>query len=160
MAQGSPAEMVGATQQPITLGAAPHTTHIDMAPPSRPTQTAETAVAPRRRRVLLNLEHVTSEGVPPAYGVYINLPEGADPGKNEALMAGLVPTFGVKEASRGSDRHPGHGLHHALDITDIVERLRQSGQWDPNRVRVTFVPLDDNAGSVAVQVGRTSVYYK
>lgn len=159
MAQGSPAEMVGATHQPITLGAAPHTAQIAIAAPSRPAQT-EAAAAPRRRRVFLNLEHITSEGVPPAYGVYINLPDGADPGKNEQLMAGLVPTFGVREASRATDHHPGHGLHHALDITDIVERLQQSGQWDPQRVRVTFVPLDDNAGSVAVQVGRTSIYYK
>src|SRR5579864_6906713 len=153
MAQGSPAEMVGATQ-PITLGAAAYTTHIDMSAPSGPAQPA--AAAPRPRRVFLNLEHITSEGVPPSYGVYINLPDGADPAQNDQLMAGLVPTFGVKEASRASDHHPGHGVHHALDITEIVERLRQSGHWDPNRARITFVPLDDNAGSVAVQVGRTS----
>lgn len=159
MPEGFPAEMVGATTD-ITLAAAPTTTSIPVSEPVGPAaQLTVAAGAHQRRRVFLNLENITSPGVPGHYAVYINLPPNADPKDHRQRMAGLLPTFGVKEASRANEQHAGSGIHHAIDVTRIVEALQQAGEWDPKQVRVTFVPLDRKQ-SPPVKVGRASVYYK
>jgi tyrosinase len=158
MAQTSTSEMVGATQAPVTLARERNTAHVALTAPTGPA--ARATGAPRRRRAYLNLEHITSGGVPSSYAIYLNLPDGADPEQNRHLFAGLLPAFGVAEASRRDEHSDGSGLNHALDVTDIVDWLQANNQWDPSHLHVTFVPRGKNAGEVPVQVGRTSLYYK
>src|SRR5437016_5210881 len=119
MAQGSPAEMVGATDAPITLqSGSPMTARFAGVVPTGPGRRAHGAGA-AHQRVFLNLENITSEGVAPTYAVYLNLPEGANPDDHDELLAGLLPSFGVHEASRRNAQHAGSGLRHALDVTRI-----------------------------------------
>jgi hypothetical protein len=83
------------------------------------------------------------------------------------LFAGLVPMFGVPEATRGDANRPGDGLTFSLEITDVVRRLEADGQW-AGEVRVTFVPegipVARPAGAAPatpapITVGRVSLYY-
>jgi len=160
MAQGSPAEMVGATEKPITLDSTSVTTAaVPLSPPTGPARRALAADS-RSRRVFLNLENITSEGVAPSYAVYLNLPEGADPDQYEHLMVGLLPSFGVHEATRKDTHYSGSGLRHAWDVTSIVKRLEQSGSWNPGSAKITFVPLDPVTKSEPVHIGRASFYNK
>jgi tyrosinase len=100
--------------------------------------------------------------------VYLNLPAGEDPDQHPDRYAGLLPMFGVREASQVARRHPGSGLRYPLDVTDVVRTLETQDDWDPNDLRVTFVPDDapeaaDQALAAAaaapIVVGRVSVYY-
>jgi tyrosinase len=159
MAQTSAHEMVGATEAPVTLARDRHKTQIAISDPTGPVARALTAAA-APHRVFLNLENITSRGVPSTYGVYINLPDDGKPEDHRHLYAGLLPSFGVAEASRRDEHSPGSGLNHALDITEIVEWLKAHNQWDPKRLSVTFVPRGKNPGEVPVQVGRASLHYK
>lgn len=159
MANGSPPEMVGATEKPVTLAAGRTVAHIAIAKPTGPARQALAAGA-QPRRALLNLENITSAGVPSSYAVYLNLPEGADPKQHRHRLAGLLPAFGVAEASRKDEHSAGSGIHHTLDVTKIVQWLDTNGEWDPSDLRLTFIPRGEDAGTVPVQVGRASLYYK
>ena len=55
-------------------------------------------------------------------------------------MAGLIPRFGIFEASRPTLEHAGDGVNYAFDITPVVAALEKVGRWDPSTIRITFVP--------------------
>lgn len=157
-------EMVGATDQPLTLTGEPATTSLPVSQPTGPAlSTAESAEAPRR--IYLNLENITSTEHPGSYSVYVNLPPGADPADHSELYAGLLPMFGVAESTATTGEHPGNGLHYTLEITDVVQTLKERNDWNPDEMRVTFVPKRRPSRREAaeirppVQVGRVSLYY-
>lgn len=154
-----PVKLAGATDRPVSLGAAPTATDIDVAAPAR----RRRGVAASPPRVYLKLENVTGSSLAAgAYNVYVNVPEGADPAEHEDHRAGRISLFGVIESSRAGDTHSGSGLTFSFEITELVHRLEAVGDWDPGRVRVVFVPVPDAAGQVYegdVTVGRVSVFY-
>jgi len=133
---------------------------LSMAQPSGPMLEAPGA-APE---IYLNIENITGSGKPVSYGVYLNVPEGDEPEQHPELFAGILPMFGLAEASEGDSDHAGGGLHYTLDITPVVRRLEARDAWDPQTVRISFVPrpaaralLEETPGR-SIQVGRVSVY--
>ena len=152
-------EMVGATDTPVRLGATPTSTTIKVEAPTGPA--AETIAAAREtQRVFLNLENVVGTHASTNYDVYVNLPEGADLAEHADRLAGVLPTFGIERASSRDDEHGGGGLHAAFDITNLANHQREQGQWDPEALRVTFVPREAPDDAAQLSVGRVSVYYK
>jgi hypothetical protein len=154
--------MVGATFQPIQLGEAPTVTELSMAQPSGPMLETLAGAAPE---VYLNVENITGSGKPASYAVYLNVPEGDEPEQHPELFAGILPMFGLDEASQADADHAGSGLHYTLDITPVVRRLEERQSWDPQTVRVSFVPrrsarepIRETPGRT-IQVGRVSVLY-
>src|SRR6185295_18443643 len=111
-------EMVGATEQPITLTDQAETASVPVNAPTGPALgAAEAAEAPKR--VYLNIENITSTARASGYEVYLNVPPGDEPASHRELYAGLLPMFGVAEATEASAESPGSGLHYTLEITDI-----------------------------------------
>ncbi|HSD45956.1 MAG TPA: tyrosinase family protein [Pyrinomonadaceae bacterium] len=163
--EGGTPEMVGATEQPLTLTGEPATTTVPVSQPTGPA--LEATAAPRR--VFLNLENIRSTGQPGGYKVYVNVPPGDNPEDHQELYAGLLPMFGVAESSDPARSHSGgSGLHYSLEITAIVRLLEERNTWDPNALNVTFVPrprptaggLESTSARSPVQVGRVSLYYQ
>ncbi len=185
-----PAEMVGATEKRVPLGAGASDAVLFVSAPSGPASTgtrptksrnairlddAEDAedgvdadsLEPQPRRVYLKVENVEgSELAASSYAVHVNLPSGADAAAHPERRAGQISMFGVAEASRGDENHGGGGLTFSFDITDVARRLREEGDWDPDRLRVTFTPLrrDREGGEKRrdggdVSAGRVSLFY-
>ena len=154
------AEMVGASEEPIVLTGDAASTRITV---SEPTGPAAAAAAPEAH---LNIENVTGLESEGTYAVYLNMPDDTPLGSRQEWFAGLVPLFGVPEATRGANSHPGDGLTFSLDVTDLVVRLQTRGEWT-GELRVTFVPeempiADDRRAAAApspITVGRVSLYY-
>ena len=154
-AEESVPEMVGATEEPVRLTTKPTTAEVAVSAPTGPALKSLAAHA-EPRRVIVILENVTGAGVAMNYEVFVN-------GK----PAGVLPMFGVREATRATDRHANDGLEFRYDVTDIV---RETGA-DPKNLKVTFVPEIDEeevaqaaglrhktAGEPEFRVGRVSVY--
>ena len=158
-------EMVGATDQPVTLTGESATASVPVSKPTGPaSRAAESGALPR---VFLNLENITSKGHPGGYEVYVNVPPGEKPEDHKELFAGLLPMFGVSEASDPARGHGSSGLHYTLEITGIVRLLESQNAWDPDTMQVTFVPRkrptagrERSAARAPVQVGRVSLYYQ
>ena len=106
-------------------------------------------------QTFLNVENVTGLDNAAAYRVFVNIADAA--ALSEDHYAGLLPMFGVAEASRRDDDHGGAGLNFVLDITELVERLKAEGNWRPDDLDVTFVPKRPS-GSADIKVGRVSLY--
>jgi tyrosinase len=153
-------EMVGASEDRVPLAAAPSEVEVAVEPPSGPAF-MERAEGAQPRKVYLKVENVRGkELAAPGYLVYVNLPPGADSAEYEDRRAGLVSMFGVMEASESDEEHSGSGLSFSFDITGIVQRLRETGDWDPQRLRVTFTPVGASAEQGGdVNVGRVSLFY-
>ena len=131
-------EMVGATQEPIVLGGRPTSTHLAVSPPTGPAlESVEvTGVA---GETFLNVENVTGSE-PRSYAVYVNLPPGGDPAAHPELLAGVLPMFGLPEATDSSESRDGSGLTYVLKVGEIVRTLEARNDWDPRDIRLTFVP--------------------
>jgi tyrosinase len=158
-----PPEMVGASAHPIVLTGGAASARVAIHAPTGPAARRAVAGPPD---VHLNVENVRGLDAEGTYAVYLNLPDGAAAANHPELFAGLVPLFGVPEATRGDANHPGDGLTFSLDITDLVRRLEARGAWTGD-LKVTFVPegmpiAGSARGVVApapITVGRVSVYY-
>jgi hypothetical protein len=151
-------ELVAATSAPFYLGGGVQISLGIQKPtgPARPEKTdLDEHLLPRR--IFLNIENITSKEWSPAYDVYLNVPPDESPEKHPELYAGPLPMFGLVEASRDAVRHPGNGLYEQLDITSLLARLVVLPGWDPQILRVTFVPRK-HGGAPSVQVGRVSLY--
>jgi tyrosinase len=68
--------------------------------------------------------------------------------------------FGVETASDEEAPHGGSGLTYVLDVTDIVDRLKAEGRWNPDRLDLSFVARDALGADVGLQVGSVSVHYE
>jgi tyrosinase len=124
----------------------------------------------KSRRVFLNIENITSTGRTASYAVYLNPQSEANPHEDKSRLAGILPMFGVPEASRPDSEHGGSGLTYSLDVTDLVGQLQAKGQWDPAHLNVTFAPRAQSTEGATptasarpkaeIKVGRVSVYYQ
>jgi tyrosinase len=158
-------EMVGATQQPFNLTGEVTTARLAVSAPTGPARAAGRAAA-RTGPIYLNIENIKGRQAGTSYAVYVNVPEGEDPAQHRELLAGILPMFGLPEASRADADSDGSGLVYALEIGNIVRGLEARNAWNPDDIRVTFVPRRGPAGverraapAQPIEVGRVSLYY-
>ena len=151
-------DMVGASTGASPLADVP--TSAEVSVQAFTPQTALAATGEDSRRVYLNLENITGSDNSAAYEVYL-APAAAPAGEAtmEGSLVGLLPTFGVTEASDPEAEHGGSGLSVAFDITDLVAALRGAGgDLKADRLRVTFVPVRRSRPDGNLKVGRVSIY--
>jgi hypothetical protein len=161
-----PAELVGATQTPVTLTGSSAAASIPVSAPAGPAaadSTEESVGAPPS--VYLNVENIEGEANPGLlYGVYVNLPEGEPPDPDGPHFAGTMSFFGIESSTADDDdeEEAPHGLRHVFDITALAATLGEQGRWDPEHLHVTFSPIgvqDEAAPDVPpVTIGRVSVF--
>lgn len=148
----SPTEthLVGASDVGISLSSSAASVNVALDPQ------AMDGAALAGGQTFLNLENVTGVDTAASYRLFLNAEGGA--ALAEDHFAGLLPLFGVAEASGSKDPHGGSGLNFALDITELVNRLRAEGSWDSSRLNLTFVPRRKSADKPDIKVGRISLY--
>jgi tyrosinase len=159
MSAERPPELVGASEVPVPLSDSGATVRIMVGRPAARAMIAEGISAAPERRVFLTLENVTATDLGAgSYTVYVNAPD-ADVAAAEDRQVGRMSTFGLMEASRADDVHSGSGATYSFEITDLVRRLEEAGEWDPESLRVSVVPTDREAGGGGVRIGRIGIYY-
>lgn len=158
-----PAELVGATETPVTLTGTSAATSIAVSAPTGPASTEESLGPPPS--VYLNVENIEGEANPGLlYGVYVNLPEDEPPDPEGPHFAGTMSFFGIESSTADDDdeEEAPHGLRHVFDITSLAASLREQGRWDPEHLHVTFSPIgveDEAALDVPpVKIGRVSLF--
>jgi tyrosinase len=122
-----PPELVGATQDPVTLKGATKSTRLPVSEPTGPTRRSLEAAPAELPNVYLNLENIEGDINPGlVYGVYVNLPEdeAADPDSHH--LAGTVSFFGIESTGvdDDEDEEAPHELRYVFDITPTVAALK------------------------------------
>jgi tyrosinase len=153
-----PPEMVGATDAETVLDDAAAHTQMEVGRPSGPAFAVGAGEPPKEPgHVYLNIENITCDRRAGAYDVYVNVPAGTDPHQHRHLFVGRMGLFGVAQASQQSAQHAGSGLHYVFEITDLYRQLSAQPGWNPQQLRVSFVPSGKKHGA-QVKVGRVSLY--
>ena len=158
-------EMLGASGKKVTLKGSSQTAAFAVAPPAGPAKARAMAAGAESAKTYLHIENVVSKKSRATYEVYVNLPEKPDEATYREHYAGTMHLFGVTQASTRSESHSGSGLHFSMDITRLVEKLKDKNAWDDKNIRVTFVPRrapGTALGTVPehppIKVGRVSLY--
>jgi tyrosinase len=156
-------EMVGASESRTPLADTATEVEVAVGAPSGPTFRGR-AEGAQPRKVYLQVKNVRGkEPVAVGYLVYVDLPPGADPTTDpttyEDRRVGQITMFGVRGASDPDGEHSGSGLTFSFDITDVYMRLQEMGEWDPERLRVTFAPVAPDAEGGDVSAGQVSLFY-
>lgn len=152
-----PATLVGASEETVRLSSSPTTANVQI-DPTAITENLAALAEGEPQRIYLNMENIVGAGKASSYKVFVNAP--ADDPEGTSHYAGLLPMFGLAEASRRDDPHGGSGLTYVLDITDAVNRLKQRNEWNEENLKVTFVPKQREQDGEGPQVGRISLYYR
>lgn len=140
-----PPELVGATEEPIQVGATGGRARVGVGPSTRPARPE--AAGPRR--TFVTVENVTGEGL--GAGVYVVLL-----GEREV---GRFSTFGLPETSEVGGEHAGSGLTFSFDVTEVITELEASGEGGASELEVTVRPARPVAEAAGdVSVGRIGVY--
>jgi tyrosinase len=164
-----PAELVGATEDPVELTGGTKRVTLSVGEPSGP---ARRRGGGEPERVYLSVEGIEGERQPGVtYAVYVNLPDDADDDAVEGHYVGNVSFFGIERTGRVDTDPAGHGMARSFDITGLVSELRDADRWDPDDVAVTFMPLrrgsrrrrgaaEPEEEGPPVKVGRIGVYFQ
>jgi tyrosinase len=150
-----PPEMVGASTGAIRLGRDDASTAFAV---EAPHGAAGAVGGAPPGRLFLNVENVVGATTATNYDVYLNLPAGADDEQRQEHHAGVLSTFGIRQASDPDRAHGGSGLSASFDVTDLAGRLQARELWDPTSLHVTFSPRPVDAEIPTVTVGRVSLY--
>jgi tyrosinase len=133
-----PAQLVGATPEPVPLTGESASVSIPLEEPSGPLSAGEPP-----SRVYLTLDDITSTQAPAVpYSVYLNTPantSGDKPSGDYDHYVGTTSTFGIEQLQNPDSPHA-EGMNVVFDITDLYERLNEAGLWQPDHVSVQFVP--------------------
>jgi tyrosinase len=129
-----PAQLVGATDHPVSLTGAQKSVTVPLGSPSGPLS-ADAIPS----RVYLTLDDITAAQAPAVpYAVYLNAP-GDDPAGQADHYVGTASTFGIEQLRNPNNTHT--AMNVVFDITDLYNRLNDAGLWRPDQVSVHFVPL-------------------
>lgn len=162
------AELVGASEQPTQLTGAAATVPVTIDARA----SAGTLESTEPPTVYLNVEDIEADKNPGSvYGIYVNLPDGATADVAAQHHVGNLSFFGIERAVDPKRDGESHGLKVTIDITDLVARLTEQGQWDEATMHVTFRPhrliaaggdgktVEPAADEHPVTVGRVSLFY-
>jgi tyrosinase len=111
-------ELVGASAPRVGLASALKHVDVPMLVDIGRVRTARAAGG--TGRVLLQLEDVTTDGLGASFDVFVNLRASSDANDRERHHAGRIALF-------GTTTQDGHGRSFVLDITDLHDRLQQTG---------------------------------
>jgi tyrosinase len=128
-----------------TLGAEPVTVTIQLPSQLQLRLLASIAAHAPRGSILLTIGGLTvDQPSGAAYGIYLNLPEGAAPGHSSASYVSELSFFGIGHHMHldSAGHPPSGGSSITYDVTDAVRRLMASGNWPGNRISVTFAHPD------------------
>jgi tyrosinase len=134
-----------------------HPTLRKVARSFRSVETSESS-AQEPDRIFLNLENIRAADDAVVLDVYINLPNSANPSDHPELYTGSVSFFGVSNASRSDQPHGGQGVTKVLEITDIIDTLHLSGEFDVSNLKVEFFSRKELKPADKVTVERVSIY--
>jgi tyrosinase len=141
-------DVIGSSPEAVTLERGSRTVAFDLEQPHGLVSRAGRAGP---ARILLTVEHISSDNVPDVgYGVFLEPAEG-DP--SQARYVGSLPLFGLAESMADDAEHQ---LRFTFDVTDAVDALREIDQWNAGRVQVTFRPINEAADARAAEADRAA----
>lgn len=158
--ESMPIEVVGATEKEHAIEGKKSNLKVRLAPSSAKKEVLKTLKAPielsSRKKLYLRFENVKGTSAAPVLSVYINVPQGGETEKQ--YYAGSLALFGLRQATQVDRHSSGSGISTQLEVTTLVEELRQLDNWNESELDVTIQPKNPNKATSQVTFGRVSLY--
>jgi tyrosinase len=134
-------KIVGATEEKVTLAGEPAAIPVEIDERARE-EVREASTESDPRRIYLNIENIEGEANPGlSYGIYVNLPQGADAETKERHHVGNVSLFGLEQAPAPLKDEPAHSVATSVEIGPLLRALGGGEQFEEEGIYVTFLPL-------------------
>jgi tyrosinase len=134
-------KIVGATERRVTLTGEPESLPLEIDERARE-EVREASNASDPRNLYLNVENIEGEINPGiAYGIYVNLPEGADEATKAEHHVGNVSFFGIELARQPLKDEPAHNPVASAEVGSLLRSLGDGEHFDEPEIDVTFLPL-------------------
>jgi tyrosinase len=149
---------IAAFAGPIALGSGPvRVTLTDSEALGRHGLAAHvTSLAPGRHIYLVLRELHAEEQPGVLFHVYLDLAEGAKPGKNDAHHVGALNFFGATQLRDAEKANAGERAFRSYDITALARKL-QAQKLLSEQTTVTILPGAAPAANAHAQIGRIEV---
>ena len=153
-------ELVGANHGSLRLVGAEVSTSIalEFSFQHKISATLQTAGSARSDRFVLTLENVRGSSDAPDVSVYINVPEQDDFAKHPDRLAGIIPLFGLRQATVPDAEYSSLGLNFALELTPVIDTLCGTGALTAAQLRVRLVPTQSVPEKTQFSIGRISLF--
>ena len=140
-----PPELVAATDRPIELVGDPVSVVVEFPQRSRQMLADAVVQVPERegQRLYLNVEDISAVRNPGVvYGVFLDRPSDLSLKEADEYHIGNIALFGIEQMNDPDTPHESTpGFRHTFDVTELVGRLDQRGEWDPQQIDVSFEVL-------------------
>ncbi|HEX4306199.1 MAG TPA: tyrosinase family protein [Solirubrobacterales bacterium] len=134
-------KIVGASETKLTLSGEPAAIPVEIDARARE-EVREASTVTDPRRLYLNIENIEGEANPGiSYGIYVNLPKGADAKTKREHHVGNVSLFGIEHAAAPLKDEPAHSVAASVEIGALLRALGGGEQFDEEGINVTFLPL-------------------
>jgi len=150
--QSAKVEPIAAASGPVDLGGGSATAELLPASsePGKKIGARLGSLASNERIFLVLRDLATQEQPGVVYQVYLDLPAGSTPGKDDPHYVGVINFYGAARA-QGPEASSSSGFR-SFDVTDVLRNLQRQNQL-PDHSTVTIVP----AGSVPNAAARPVV---
>lgn len=158
-------KFVGATEETLTLTGESAAIPVEIDERARE-EVREASRKDDPRHLYLNIEDVEGEVNPgTVYGIYLDLPKGADAAVRAQHHIGNVSFFGIEKARAPKGDEHGHSLRLSVEVGELLRSLGGGERYEGGELYVTFCPLTlpgEGAGEAAheefpVHIGRISL---
>lgn len=156
-------KFVGATEEKVTLTGESEAIPVEIDERARE-EVREASKKSDPRHLYLNIEDIEGEVNPGTiYGVYIDLPKGADTETRAAHQVGNVSFFGIEKAQAPKGDEHGHSLRLSVEVGGLLRALGGGESFEGDEICVTFCPLtlpgeeDASHEEFPVHIGRISL---
>jgi tyrosinase-like protein/polyphenol oxidase-like protein len=137
-------KIVGASEEKVTLTGEPAGIPVEIDERARE-EVREASTESDPRRLYLNIENIEGNSNPGvSYGIYVNLPKGADAKAKEEHHVGNVSLFGIERAPEPLKDEPAHNVATSVEIGPLLRILGGGEHFEQGEIYVTFLPLLPN----------------
>jgi tyrosinase len=134
-------KIVGASEAKVTLEGEPAAIPVEIDERARE-EVREASTVEDPRRLYLNIENIEGDVNPGlSYGIYVNLPKGADAATKRKHHVGNVSLFGIEHAASPLKDEPAHSVATSVEVGPLLRALGGGEQFDEEGINVTFLPL-------------------
>lgn len=134
-------KIVGASEEKVTLAGEPAAIPVEIDERARE-EVREASRKSDPRNLYLNIEDIEGEVNPGvSYGIYVNLPQGADEETKAKHHVGNVSLFGIELAPKPLKDEPAHNVVTSVEVGSFLRALGGGEHFGEGEINVTFLPL-------------------
>lgn len=153
-----PMDVLGASNSGVSLSDTAADVPLEIVPAAHRVASLPGVSSPqsKEKTSILKINNVKGSNKAPSVNVFLN--SGKNPSKSASNKVATLSFFGLGNASTPSLEHDGSGMNFTINISKVVNKLRQQNDWDEDNLSVTIEPEVGASKENILEIGRISLH--